>query len=410
MPNFIYKGLNANGEPAEGTLICNSREEASRQLYKKGIYITTLEQSDKLPQTSEETDTISSLLFFRRKRIPHAKIVDFLRQLATLVEAKMPLVRALTALVEQEENPEFARILSRIREEVQGGATLADAIAKFPREFSRLAVNMVRAGETGGILESALNRLADFSEEEMDMRSTVTSAMVYPVVLVVVMGLAITFLMIFAVPRFKSIYAGTQKELPFLTTMLIGFADSIMNYWWIYLIIIALIVVLIKQLLRSPKAQLFLDTCKFRLPLFGTLTKKLSIARFSRTFGTLVDSGIPILNALTIAKDTAGNLVVEQALDAVSVNVKEGERIAKPLRASGVFPPVVIHMISVGEESGRLGPMLFRIAENYDKQSRNTIKALMTILEPLIIVLMASVVVLIILAMILPMLELTSMI
>lgn len=410
MPNFTYKGLNKSGQPAEGSLICNTREEATRQLQQKGIYITSLHQSDAVEKTTVSSDAGGSLFSFRKKRVPRSKIVDFLRQLATLVEAKLPLVRALTALVEQEENEEFNRILTKLREDVQGGATLADAMAAFPREFNRLAVNMVRAGETGGILEQALNRLADFSEEEQDMRSTVKSAMVYPTVLVCVMALAITLLMLFAVPKFKKIYSGTNRELPFLTTALISVADSLRDYWWIYIIVIALIVAGIKYLLRSPKTARTIDGLKFRLPLFGVLTKKLSIARFSRTFGTLVDSGIPILNALNIAKDTAGNMVVEEALDNVSTNVKEGERIAKPLRSSGVFPPVVIHMISVGEESGRLGPMLYRIAENYDKQSRATIKALMTILEPLIIVAMALVVVLIILAMILPMVDMTSMI
>jgi type II secretory pathway component PulF len=294
-----------------------------------------------------------------------------------------------------------------VRERVQGGATLADALAYFPKFFSRLAVNMVRAGETGGVLEQALNRLADFSEEEQDMRSTIGAAMVYPIVLTVIMGLAITMLMMFAVPKFESIYKGLNTQLPGLTQGLIAVAHAFRSYWWLIIIIVVALIVLVRRWKQTPSARVLLDRLKFRLPLFGELSRKISIARFSRTFGTLVDGGIPILLALNIAKDTANNVVVEQALDHVASNVKEGERIAKPLRQSGVFPPVVLHMISVGEESGRLGAMLYRIAENYDKQTRTAIKTMMTILEPLIIVCLASIVTVIILAMLLPMFDIS---
>jgi type II secretory pathway component PulF len=186
-------------------------------------------------------------------------------------------------------------------------------------------------------------------------------------------------------------------------------ADVVKDYWWLIIIVVVVLVALFKYWKNTPKARILIDRLKFKLPVLGDLTRKISIARFSRTFGTLVDGGIPILQALNIAKDTAGNVVIENALDAVASNVKEGERIAKPLRQSGVFPPVVIHMISVGEESGRLGPMLYRIAENYDKQTRNAIKAAMTLLEPLIIVVLASIVTVIILAMLLPMLNINMM-
>jgi type II secretion system protein F len=407
MPTYAYEGLSQGGQPSAGTIVSDSVEEAKRQLQKQGLFILKLEQSGEHAAAAAETVGLFDL--FKRRSVKSEKIVDFLRQLATLVEAKLPLVRALTALIEQEDDPVFRPILEQIREKVQGGATLADALADHPRCFSRLAVNMVRAGESGGVLEQSLNRLADFSEEEQDMRSTVKSAMVYPTVLSIVMGLAIALLMTFAVPRFKSIYRGMNTELPDLTVALINTAEALKNYWWVFLIAAALIYVGFKKWRTTPSARRFLDKLKFRLPLLGTLTRKISIARFSRTFGTLVDGGIPILQALSISKDTAGNIVIEESLDQVSTNVKEGERIAKPLRESGVFPPVVIHMISVGEESGRLGAMLYRIAENYDKQTRATIKTMMTILEPLIIVVLAGVVTIIILAMLLPMLDVSMM-
>ncbi len=409
MPNYSYEGLNKSGQPVNGSIVCDNVDEAKRKLQNDGLYITLLEQSGTI-SGSKESGGGSLLNFnFGSKRIKADKIVDFLRQLATLVEAKLPLVRALTALSEQEEDKAFLIVLEDIKEQVQGGSMLADGLASHPRCFSRLAVNMVRAGETGGVLEQSLNRLADFSEDEQDMRSTVKSAMIYPLVLTIVMGLAITLLMVFAVPKFKDIYAGMNTELPGLTQGLITVADSLKNFWWIYIIIIVGIISGIHYWKNTDQARIFLDKLKFKMPLLGTLTKKIAIARFSRTFGTLVDGGIPILQALNIAKDTAGNVVLEAALDDVSKNVKEGERIAKPLRASGVFPPVVIHMISVGEESGRLGTMLERIAANYDKQSRVAIKAGMTILEPLIIVLLATIVTVIILAMLMPMLEVNMM-
>ncbi len=409
MPNYSYEGLNKNGQPVSGSIVCDNIDEAKRKLQNDELYITLLEQSGAKNET-KNIGTGSFLSFnFGSKKIKTDKIVDFLRQLATLVEAKLPLVRALTALSEQEDDAAFLAVLEDVKEQVQGGAMLADGLAGHPKCFSRLAVNMVRAGETGGVLEQSLNRLADFSEDEQDMRSTVTSAMIYPLVLTIVMGAAITLLMVFAVPKFKAIYEGMHTELPGLTQGLIIVADSLKNFWWIYIMVIVGIFSGARYWKNTEQARIFLDKLKFKLPVLGTLTKKIAIARFSRTFGTLVDGGIPILQALNIAKDTAGNVVIESALDNVSKNVKEGERIAKPLRASGVFPPVVIHMISVGEESGTLGSMLKRIADNYDKQSRAAIKAGMTILEPLIIVLLASIVTIIILAMLMPMLDLNMM-
>lgn len=410
MPNFIYQGIRKDGQRVDGMLVANSLDDAKRQLQQQGVFITRLQEGSALPPVEEPRGLRRFFDFgFRRTRVSHEKIVDFLRQLATLVEAKLPLVRALTALIEQEDDPVFRAILESVREKVQGGAMLADALAQHPRCFSRLAVNMVRAGEMGGVLEQSLNRLADFSEEEQDIRATVKSAMIYPIVLTVIMGLAIALLMTFAVPKFKTIYQGMNQELPTLTQGLIAVADGFKRFWWLIGIIVLLIVAAFNQWRQTPAARAFLDRFKFRLPLLGSLTRKLAIARFSRTFGTLVDGGIPILLALNIAKDTAGNVVIEESLEHVAANVKEGERIAKPLRASGVFPPVVIHMIAVGEESGRLGPMLHRIASNYDKQARAAIKALMTILEPLIIVILAGVVTLIILAMLLPMLNVSLM-
>ena len=409
MPNYSYEGLNKKGQPVNGSIVCDNVDEAKRKLQNDGLYITLLEQAG---AKNDVNVNGSGKLFhfnFGSKKVKTDKIVDFLRQLATLVEAKLPLVRALTALSEQEEDVVFLNILEDVKTQVQGGAMLADGLASHPRCFSRLAVNMVRAGETGGVLEQSLNRLADFSEDEQDMRSTVKSAMIYPLVLTIVMGLAITLLMVFAVPKFKAIYQGMHTELPGLTQGLITVADSLKSFWWIYIVVIVTLIAGIRYWKNTEQARIFLDKFKFKLPVLGALTKKIAISRFSRTFGTLVDGGIPILQALNIAKDTAGNVVLESALDDVSKNVKEGERIAKPLRASGVFPPVVIHMISVGEESGTLGAMLKRIADNYDKQSRAAIKAGMTILEPLIIVLLATIVTVIILAMLLPMLEVNMM-
>ncbi len=408
MPNYIYEGLDGNGNSTSGEIVCNNDDEAKKKLQQRGFYISKLSIAGESNRLDSKTGSFLDFSF-STKKVKYDKIVDFLRQLSTLVEAKLPLARSLSALIEQEEDEVFKPVLEHIRERVQGGSMLADAIADHPDCFTKLAVNMIRAGETGGVLEQSLERLADFSEEEQDMRSTVKSAMIYPIVLSIIMGLAITLLMAFAVPKFKSIYDGMGTELPRITQILINIADSLQAFWWIYIVGLVLIIAGIKFWLKNPKSIILIDRIKFKLPILGNLVKKISISRFSRTFGTLVDGGIPILQALNIAKDTAGNVVIEEALDKVADNVKEGERIAKPLRASGVFPPVVIHMISVGEESGRLGPMLYRISENYDKQTRTAIKAAMTILEPLIIVMLAIIVTGIILAMLLPMLNVDMM-
>ena len=404
MPTFSYEGLNANGESASGTVICNTLAEAKAQLQAKHIFITRLTEGDAATEASVRVE-----LPKKRKKVKHEKVVDFLRQMSTLTQAKLPLVRSLGALLEQEDDPAFKEILTAVRDKVQAGSTLADALADHPQCFSNLAVSMVRAGETGGVLEQSLLRLADFTEEEHETVSNVKAAMVYPIALSCIMGLAVAALMIFAIPRFKAIYKDFNAELPAITQALIDISDFLVVYWWAVLILVFLGISFLKKWLDTRQAQEMMDRLKFKLPFIGPLTRAISIARFSRTFGTLVDGGIPILQALNISKDTAGNIVIENALDGVAKNVKEGERIAKPLRASGVFPPVVIHMISVGEESGRLGPMLGRIAESYEKQMKRALKAATSTLEPLIIVCLAGVVTLIILAMLLPMLDMNMM-
>lgn len=404
MPSFSYEGLNAQGQPTSGTLICNSISEAKTQLQGRHIFITKLYEGDAVAEAAVRVE-----LPKRRRKVKHEKVVDFLRQMSTLTQAKLPLVRSLSALLEQEDDPAFKEILQAIKDKVQAGSTLADALADHPQCFSNLAVSMVRAGETGGVLEQSLLRLADFTEDEHETVSNVKAAMVYPVVLSCIMGLAVAALMIFAIPRFKAIYKDFNAELPTITQALIDVSDFLVVYWWLVLALIFVAVALIKKWLQTRQAKVMMDRLKFKLPFLGPLTKAISIARFSRTFGTLVDGGIPILSALNISKDTAGNVVIEDALDSVAKNVKEGERIAKPLRASGVFPPVVIHMISVGEESGRLGQMLGRIAESYEKQTKRALKAATSTLEPLIIVCLAGVVTLIILAMLLPMLDMNMM-
>jgi len=263
MPNYSYEGLNKKGLPISGSIVCDNVDEAKRKLQNDGLFITLLEQSGARSTSKEGGGGKLFKFSLGSKNVKTDKIVDFLRQLATLVEAKLPLVRALTALSEQEDDEVFLKVLEDIKEQVQGGSMLADGLASHPRCFSRLAVNMVRAGETGGVLEQSLNRLADFSEDEQDMRSTVKSAMIYPLVLTIVMGLAITLLMVFAVPKFKAIYEGMHTELPGLTQGLITVADSLKNFWWVYIIVIVGIIGGIRYWKQTEQARIFLDKLRF---------------------------------------------------------------------------------------------------------------------------------------------------
>jgi type IV pilus assembly protein PilC len=331
-------------------------------------------------------------------------LTAFTRQLATLIDAGLPLLRGLDVLRKQEKNAVLKQTLVQLSEAVEGGSTFSEALAQHPKIFTRLYVNMVRAGEAGGVLDVTLMRLADFQEKAQKIKNKVVSAMVYPSVVILVATTILIFLMVVIVPKFQEIFRDllSGESLPTLTQFVMGASNVIKNqFLWVLADIVGF-VIFVKMAGKTVRGRFVIDKLKLNAPVFGQLIRKVSIARFSRTLGTLIASGVPILQALNIVRDTAGNAVVADAVARVHDAVKEGERIVQPLEASGVFPPMVISMVDVGEETGALPDMLMKVADVYDDEVDNAVGALTSLLEPIMIVFLAVVVGTIVIAMFLP--------
>ena len=333
-----------------------------------------------------------------------------LRQLATLVEAGLPLLRGLRVLEKQERNPVLKKILGDLSLSIEGGSTFSEGLAQHPKVFKRLFINMVKAGELGGVLEIVLLRLAEFQEKAQKIKNKVVAAMFYPAIVLLIAVVIMGFLLVFIVPKFEAIFADMLggKELPGLTQFVIGSSNLVKDNWILLIGGIFGLGVAYKFAAGTPKGSAFIDAFLLRSPVFGDLTRKSSISRFSRTLGTLVTSGVPILQALNITRDTAGNAVVAGAISKVHDAVREGESIIQPLEASGVFPPMVISMIDVGEETGQLPEMLLKVADVYDDEVDNAVTGLTSLLEPVMIVFLAVVVGTIVIALFLPLISIIT--
>ena len=334
----------------------------------------------------------------------------FTRQLATLIDAGLPLLRGLNVLAKQERDSVLKSAINKVADSVQDGSTFSEGLAQHPRLFNDLYINMVRAGEVGGVLEVVLTRLAEFQEKAQKVKNKVVAAMVYPsIVLLLALGI-MTFLLIFIVPRFETIFHDMlgDKPLPAITLFVIGISNFMQKHWAVLLGGIVALFGAGQLAARTHAGRAVIDRAKLRAPLFGDLIRKTSISRFSRTLGTLVTSGVPILQALNITRETAGNTVIARAISQVHDSVKEGESITQPLEASGAFPPMVIGMIDVGEETGQLPEMLLKVAEVYDDEVDNSVAALTSLLEPVMIVLLALIVGTIVIALFMPLISIIS--
>ncbi len=423
MANFQYTALDAKGEQTTGSMPASSEADAIQQLRAQGLYPTqVVEEGKGSLAAGKSKGKAKAKTKSRGKKLPKNGKVGkikpkvlmlFTRQLATLIDAGLPLLRGLTVLGKQEPNPALSFTLNSLAESVQSGATFSESLAQHPKIFNKLFVNMVKAGELGGVLEVVLTRLAEYMEKAEKLKNKIVSAMVYPlIVLFIAMGI-LTFLMLFIVPKFKEMFADEGgAQLPLISRMVFGFSDNMLarpfilpNAVWIFLVLGG-IFVLGKLWANTPGGRAGLDAFKLKLPVFGDLTKKSAISRFSRTLGTLVTSGVPILQALTITRDTAGNVVVSKAIENVHDAVKEGESIVTPLQAaSDIFPSMVISMVDVGEETGQLPEMLLKVADVYDDEVDNAVTAMTSILEPIMIVFLALVVGTIVFALFLPLIK-----
>ena len=418
MPTFHYIALDQNGQESAGVIDAASESEAITNLRQQQLYPTQVVQEGKgdvaaIKKRAKSAAPRAAKGAAGAKASGAAKVkgktlMVFTRQLATLIDSGLPLLRGLTVLGRQEPNPIMKRTVTTLADSVQTGSTFSESLQQFPKIFNKLYVNMVKAGELGGVLEIALNRLAEYQEKAQKLKNKVVAAMVYPIIVMIIAVAIMVFLMLVIVPKFEKIFEdmlGSRDKLPEITKIVIGFSRWMGSNFWYLVIIGALFFIFWKIFSATVKGRVVIDQMKLKMPLFGDVQRKTAISRFTRTLGTLVTSGVPILQALNITRETAGNVVVSNAITKIHDAVKEGESMVGPLEGSGVFPPMVISMVDVGEETGQLPEMLLKVADVYEDEVDNSVSALTSMLEPLMIVLLAVVVGTIVLALFLPLIK-----
>lgn len=400
MANFKYIAKDSEGKSLNGFFEAADYAAAIDALRKKGLIIVSV------------NETLSKLKFstpsFGRKKIKMDDLVVFSRQLATMVDAGIPLVGALDILGEQSENKTFGGIILKMRNDVETGSSLSDAIAKHKKVFSSLFINMVKAGESGGMLDNILDRLATYMEKTSTLQKKIKAALIYPAV-VSSMAIGITLILLLKViPIFKNIFSGFDAQLPMPTQVLIVISDGLQKYFPYLIVALAVIMFFAIRYSKTEKGRLRYDSLLLKLPIFGILFKKVAISKFTRTLSTLIKSGVPILTSLEIVGRTAGNKAIEMAVETVRASVREGESVAGPLAKSKLFPPMVVRMVSVGEQSGELEKMLSKIADFYDEQVDVSVSSLTSLIEPLIIAFLGIVIGSIVICMFLPIFKITS--
>lgn len=418
MPKYTYVALDARGAETRGEIEADNQTAALSRIREKGLFPTSVNEASTAaksgkPAKSKGKSSPSSSLKKEIKlpvlfsRVKTKELMVFTRQLATLVDAGLPLVRSMQVLEKQEKNPGLKKALGEMADAIQSGSTFAEALAQHPKIYNKLYVNMAKAGEVGGVLDQVLVRLAEFMEKAQKIKNKVVGAMMYPmVVLFMALGI-LTFLMIVIIPKFKEIFSELLEgqALPGLTQFVMG-ASELMTKRLPFLIVgIVILVIVIKMGAKTKSGSLLIDRIKLNMPIFGNLIRKTVVGRFTRTLGTLMASGVPVLQALNIVRDTAGNEVVAKAVSQIHDAVKEGENMAPPIEASGVFPPMVVSMVQVGEETGELPEMLMKIADSYDDEVDNAVAGLTSVIEPLLIVFLAVVVGTIVIALFLPLIS-----
>ncbi len=424
MPKFNYVAMDSRGKETKGTLEVTNQNEAIGRLKEMGFFPTKVVEVDK---TKEKGDTktkakagaktagkkglgasINIQIPGLSGRVKSKILTAFTRQLATLVDAGLPLLRGLRVLEKQEKNVTLKNIVGELAFSIEGGSTFSEGLAQHPKVFNRLYVNMVKAGELGGVLEVVLSRLADFMEKAQKIKNKVIAAMFYPVAVLCVAVVILGILMVWVVPRFKDIFKDMLPgdKLPSFTRFVLGISDAIAHHFIYTAIGVIVFVIAFMWFIRTRFGRRIFDRFKLNMPVLGSVISKVAISRFTRTLGTLVSSGVPILQALTIVKETSGNVVVGNAVAAIHESVKEGETITAPLEASNVFPPMVVSMVDVGEQTGALPEMLMKIADNYDEEVDNAVAAMTSLLEPIMIVFLAVIVGSIVIALFLPLITL----
>jgi general secretion pathway protein F len=403
MPVFEYKGVTAQGKKISGVQDGESLKIVRGRLKKEGVIVLEIREGASLRTARRGT---TSLTFARRVKL--TDLANATRQLATLLSSGLPLMDGLSVLVEQEENAGLKAALSTVRDSVREGASLADALKENPKVFSQLYINMVSAGEASGTLEITLERLADFLDEQVRFRGKLSAALAYPAFMTVIGIGMLFFIFSFVMPRVVGMFEDMKQQLPLITVILLALVRFLSSFWWAILLAIGGAIYYIKRYLRTQAGKENFDARILKLPVFGTLIRMIAVSRFTRTLGTLLESGVPTLAALDIVKSVVGNTVLANAIYNARENVREGEPIADPLRRSGLFPPVVVQMVAVGEKSGELEKMLLKIADSFDRTVESRLTGLMALLEPVIILVMGLVIGFIVIAIMLPMLQMST--
>lgn len=407
MPVFEYSALDNKGKNVTGIIDADGAAAARQKLRSMGKFPTSMKEVKESSRKKSSGKEVSFSTMM--SRVKPGEITIMTRQMATLVGAGFPLVSAIDTLVPQTKNPAFKKIIAQIKDSVVAGSTFATALESYPSIFSALFVNMVKAGESSGTLEIVLERLADITEKAQALKSRISAAMVYPILMAIVAVLVVIALLTFVVPNITSIFDDLEKALPAPTVFLIALSDFFKNYWWTFLIAIAGIIMLIRSIRKTEKGLYKTDEFMLKLPLFGSIITKLAVARFTRTLGSLLDNGVSMLQALKIVKNIVGNVVITEVIQNAADEVEKGQGLGKTLGKSDLLPPMAVQMIEVGEQSGSLEAMLVKIADVFENEVEQDIMSMTTLLEPIMILGMGVVVGFIILSVMLPLLEMNQL-
>lgn len=405
MPQYQYTGLDSSGRNVKAVINADSVAAAKTNLRKDGIFPSSIKEVEVSYQSENQAKKKINLF---QKKIPIGDLSNMTRQMATLVASHIPLVEALDALTDQIENPRLKAAISRIRTDVNEGSTLSKALSKYPDIFSDLFVNMVASGETSGALDVVLLRLADFLEYQDRLFKKVRGAMIYPLIMICFGLGAVLVIFTVVIPELESVFADSRQALPLITQIILWFSRFTLEFWWLMVLLFVGLAIGIKKYLDTEGGKRWWDQISLKLPVFGDLIRMISVSRFTKTLSTLLRSGIPLLPSLRVVKNVVSNTTIREAIEQASTNLTEGQGISGPLKRSGQFPPLVTHMVTVGEKTGELENMLEKVSEHYEYQVNTRVESFTALLEPIMILLLAGIVLVIVLSVILPMIELNN--
>ncbi|HBN75993.1 type II secretion system F family protein [Rubinisphaera italica] len=413
MPTFVYEAMDNTGLEVKETIEAGSEQEAQQKIREKGFFVTKIQEKStkkkkEKNKVAAKTDKQGKKKTFAMGKVKAKKLCAFTRQLSTLQDAGLPILRSLRILESQAKPGPLKNSLIGVIDDVESGNTLSEAMARQPKAFDNLYVNMVKAGEAGGALEVILQRLAEFKEKSQSLKRKVQGAMIYPVSVITVAAGIVGFIMYFIIPKFKEIFLGFGIDLPAITVLLITISDIVVTYFYLIPAIPFALILMLKIIRKNKTGAYVTDWLALKIPILGLILKKSTTARTCRTLGTLIASGVPILEALSISRDTAGNHVFRNAFDHIYAAIREGESMAVPLKETGIVDDIVVNMVDVGEETGALDNMLYKVADVYEEEVEVLVEGLINMLEPIMVVVLGLIVGFIVIALFYPLIQLMN--